>query len=288
MIDRGTFLSGSLAALASSGAPGPGGFRSSVLEIERAMRGTIGVCAVRAGGRLSYREDERFAYCSTFKWILGAAILALVERGAVRLDQQVAYGKSDLVHYAPVTSKHVGAGHLSVGDLCAAMIEVSDNTAANLLESLAGGLPGLRAFTASFGDRTIRFDRPEPALNTNLPGDPRDTTTPLAMSSLLERVFTGPGLSQESRDQLFAWMRAATTGTDRIRASVPAGWSVGDKTGTGDNGAINDVAVVRPPSAVPIYLAVFTSGTGRDSDAHSAAIAAVAKAVFTAWGAPAL
>jgi beta-lactamase class A len=168
---------------------------------------------------------------------------------------------------------------MSVGDLCAATIITSDNTAANLLEPLVGGPAGLQDFVRGLGDQVMRFDRIEPELNSNIPGDPRDTTTPEAMSHLLRSAFENKALSESSLNKLFGWMKAATTGAARIRAGIPVGWEVGDKTGTSYNGATNDVAIIHPPKGDPIYLCVFTDGNRTNTDSHNAAIAKVASLV---------
>jgi beta-lactamase class A len=258
-------------------------FKAKVAAVEAKMRGRLGVFAARGPGGLGYRSDERFAYCSTFKWVLAAAVLRQVEAGKLALEQDVRYGKKDLTPFSPVTTKHVGVGKLSVGELCAATVGVSDNAAANLLEPLVGGRAGLTTFVRGMGDQATRFDRGEPELNDNAPGDPRDTTTPEAMARLLSEAFSGDRLSRSSRDHLGAWMAATSTGDHRIRAGVPAGWRIGDKTGTGDHGAANDVAFLMPPTGATIFLAVFTDGEATDRAAHEAAIAEVARLVVAAF-----
>lgn len=267
--------------LGSAAWAGPG-FDASIAQVETRMQGRIGVFAMRGAETLGHRAGERFAYCSTFKWVLGASVLKRVESGELDLGHLLSYTEKDLISTSPVTSAHVREGHMSVGDLCAATITTSDNTAANLLEPLVGGPSGLQAFVRSLGDPVMRFDRMEPELNSNLPGDPRDTTTPEAMARLLQRVMETDALTKGSRDRLLAWMEATTTGRNRIRAGIPQGWTVGDKTGTSNNGAVNDVAIILPPKGVPIYLCVFTDGDRTDGKAHEAAIAEVAKLVLEA------
>ena len=265
------------------------GFAQRMVEIQQRHGGRIGVSALigdggAASGTLSIQSDDRFAHCSTFKWVLAAAILQGVDQGKFKLGQMISYGKKDLLDYAPVTTEHVAEGRMSLGDLCAAMVEVSDNTAANLVLPLVGGPAGLTAFVRGLGDTETRFDRTEPDLNSNIDKDPRDTTTPAAMSELLRMVFTGTVLKTESLAQLRAWMIACTTGAKRIRASVPAGWIAGDKTGTGENGAVNDVAVIWPPKGSAIFLSIYTSGGKLDDDGRNKVVADIAKLVFDTLG----
>jgi beta-lactamase class A len=250
---------------------------SRMLEIKKRHGGRIGVSALQGTKSVNLDSGERFAMCSTFKWVLAAAILQQVDQGKLSLGKEIAYGQKDLLDYAPVTEAHVGDGKMAIGDLCAAAVELSDNTAANLLLPLVGGPAGLTQFVRGLGDATTRFDRTEPTLNTNVAGDDRDTTTPQAMALLLKTVFTGTVLKPASLDRLKAWMIATSTGQKRIRSVVPAGWTAGDKTGTGENGAVNDVAVIWPDKGDPIFMAIYTSGGTLDAAGREAIVADTAK-----------
>ena len=269
------------------------GFAQRMIEIQKRHGGRVGVSALtgtslagtstanaEANGSLSIQSTERFAMCSTFKWVLAAAILQQVDLGKLKVSQLVKYGKKDLLEYAPVTTLHVSKGEMTIGDLCAAAVSLSDNTAANLLLPLIGGPAGLTAFVRGLGDTVTRFDRTEPSLNSNIDGDEKDTTTPEAMSTLLRTVFTGAVLKPESLKLLKDWMVATTTGNARIRAGVPSGAVVADKTGTGEHNASNDVGVVWLPNKPPVFLSIYTSGGTLDADGRNAVIADISKLVF--------
>lgn len=293
---RGLILAGGAAALAGSSLAGCSekvqkviGFGTRMVEIIKHHGGKVGVsCRIGSAGGdngLNIQSDDRFAMCSTFKWVLAANILQLADGGALKLDQAVKYGQGDLLDYAPVTKANVGKGRMTVAELCSAAVSKSDNTAANLLLPLAGGPAGLTAFVRNLGDAVTRFDRTEPSLNTNTADDERDTTTPSAMTGLLQRVFTTSVLKTDSLATLKDWMVATETGAQRIRAGVPAGYVVGDKTGTGENGACNDVAVIWPPDRDgkpqdPIFLAIYTSGGTLDAAGREQTIADTTKLVF--------
>lgn len=256
-------------------------FATRMVEIEKRHGGRIGVSMLTgtdsSGGTLSIQSTDRFAHCSVFKWVLASALLQAADQGKLSLGQKVAFGKADLLDYAPVTSKRVGEGAMPLLDLCEAMIAWSDNTAANLVLPLIGGPAGLTSFARGLGDEVSRFDRNEPTLNTNTVGDERDTSTPQSMSGLLRTVYTGAVLKPDSLMQLKTWMIGCKTGDARIRAGVPKDWVVADKTGTGDNGAANDVAVLWPPNRQPLFLSIYTSGGTLDSDGRNKVIADVAK-----------
>ncbi|WP_331327064.1 class A beta-lactamase [Methylobacterium fujisawaense] len=231
----------------------------------------------------AYRADARFPMCSTFKALAVAAVLARVDAGRETLDRVVSYGAGDLLSYAPVTRKALeacaGTGRMSVADLCAATLIWSDNTAANLLLADLGGPEALTAWLRTTGDPVTRLDRTEPTLNTALPGDPRDTTTPDAMRATLGRVLLGTVLSPASRARLEAWMVACETGRKRLRAGLPPGWIAGDKTGSGDNGTVNDVAILRPPGRAPILAAVYVTESTASPDTCAAAYAEIGRLI---------
>lgn len=249
--------------------------------LEKEYGGRLGVAALNtADGRLVlHRADERFPFCSTFKMMLSAAILS---REPALLKKRIKYDKSDLVPYSPVTSKHLADG-MTVAELCEATLQISDNAAANLLMKQIGGPAAVTAFARSIGDTEFRQERWETELNTALPGDVRDTTTPLAMAKSLQKLVLGEALPAAPRKQLKDWMLGNTTGATRIRAGVPAGWPVADKTGSGDYGTVNDIAVIWPPGKAPIVLAVYTTQPNKDDKTRPEIHGEVAKIVIEAF-----
>jgi beta-lactamase class A len=266
----------------AAGDPAPG---AELAALERASGGRLGLAALNLadGARLAHRAAERFAMCSTFKLLLAAAVLARIDAGELHDTQLQHYAAADLLPNSAVTHAHVSEGALPLASLVQAVIEVSDNTAANLLLGLIGGPPGYTRFVRTLGDEVTRLDRTETALNSNLPDDPRDTTSPNAMLADLVRVLTGTVLAPASRARLLTFMRDCRTGTARLRAQLPAGWSAGDKTGTGDNGAVNDLAIFWPPGRQPILIACYLSGSRRpvaELNALHARIGALVAAAF--------
>ncbi|TFF39915.1 class A beta-lactamase [Pseudomonas sp. RIT623] len=253
-------------------------------QLEHSAGITLGLWALDTGSgkQLAYRAEQRFAFCSTFKAVLAGAILHRSETDSGLLNRRIAYAAEQLVVYSPITEKHVGAG-MTVAELCAATLQYSDNTAGNLLLEQVGGPAGLTAFARQLGDPTFRLDRNEPTLNTALPDDPRDTTTPLAMGVTLQRLLLGDALAPAGREQLQAWLKGNTTGDARIRAGVPKGWIVGDKTGSGDYGVANDVGIVWPKGRAPWILVVFSRGPQQSSPWNHEPIAAATRLVVQAW-----
>ncbi len=274
--------SGSSAHPVAPSASPPG----SLADIESRIGGRVGVFAIDTGtGRtLAHRENERFAMCSTFKWVLAAAILGMADRSETTLGERIPYGKADLLETAPVTTEHVAEGAMTLEALMQAVVTVSDNTAANLLLAKVGGPAGMTRFFRACGDQVTRLDRDEPDMSVNDPGDVRDTTSPQAMAGLMRTLLCGDVLSRPSRERLLAWMQACKTGRERLRAGLPAGWVVGDKTGTGYNGACNDLAIATPPGRAPILIAAYLSDSDADGDKLEGAHAQIARLVSATLG----
>ena len=250
-------------------------------KVEKDLDGRLGVFALDTadGTQLGYRANERFPLCSTFKVIAASAILAKSMQAVGLMQRRIKYEQSDLVHYSPITEKHVGAG-MAVADLCAAAIQYSDNTAANQLMKILGGPAAVTAFARSIGDTELRLDRWETELNTAIPGDPRDTSTPMAMGHSLYRLALGDALPLEKRQQLQHWLLGNTTGSARIKAGIPPDWKIGDKTGTGDYGTANDIAVLWPPQRSPIIVAIYTTQPKKDAAPRSDVIVAATQVVM--------
>ena len=254
--------------------------------LERANGGRLGFVAhdLGSGRRLTARGDERFVYCSTFKMYLAAATLLRVQRGEERLDRTIAITPEDMTHHAPVTEPAVGKT-LTVLTLMKAVVEVSDNPAANLLLKANGGIEAMRDFYRGIGDQSTTVDRFEPEMN-RLDGD-KDTIQPLQSVANLHRLLVDPAtpLAPESRARLLRWMADSPTGADRIKAGVPAGWRVAHKTGTGGYGPTNDIGVLYPPSGAPVVVAAYYHAARSSSAAaNEAVIAEAVRRALTALG----
>ncbi|HEV8418115.1 MAG TPA: class A beta-lactamase [Candidatus Udaeobacter sp.] len=271
-----------LLLLAASTPGSTSDFASRILSVEQRTGGRIGVAAVDTGSgkRFDYRSEERFPMCSTFKLLAAAAVLKQVDGRQEKLDRFVSYDAKDILEYAPVTKAHLKDGGMTLGALCAAAIEQSDNTAGNLLLDTIGGPIGVTKFVHSIGDEMTRLDRKEPGLNSAIPGDERDTTTPAAMCADIQRLLLDNVLTKSSRHQLEDWLQHNETGTLMIRAGVPKTWTVADKTGRCGNGATNDVAIIRPPGRAPIVVAIYSIGSTSSADDHASTLAEVARATL--------
>lgn len=250
-------------------------------ELEKRSGGRLGwaVLDTATGQRFAHRGGERFPMCSTFKFLAVGYVLHRVDQGKEDLDRSVAFTKKDVVAHSPVTESYAGASGMTLGELCKAAMTESDNTAANLLLASFGGPAGLNEFLVSIGDTKTHLDRTEPALNEAAPGDERDTTTPSAMLENMRRILLGDVLKPSSVATLTDWLIQSETGTAMIRANLPADWKAGDKTGGGDHGTRNDIAIIWPPQRKPILVTAYlTECTLPDAD-RDAILAELGRAI---------
>lgn len=266
-------LAGGLQGCASAG----DGVGAGALEaIEARFGGKLGatILNTRSGRSVSHRGGERFGMCSSFKLALAGIILRQADEGKLSLDTFVPIAQSDMVYFAPVVTKNLARGGMTVGAMAEAAQVFSDNVATNKLLDLIGGPAGFTGQLRALGDTVTRLDRKEPEMMQVSVGDPRDTTSPDAMARTCARLLTTAYLSDASRRTLIGWMEATTTGSKRIRAGLPQAWRSGDKTGTGlaPNGPdrYNDIAITWPaagPNAsVPYIITAFYESPVKSED----------------------
>lgn len=241
-------------------------------ELEEEYDARLGVYALDTGTNqtVSHRDDERFAYASTSKVLSVGAMLQQNE--IEELDQTITFTNDDLVTYSPVTEKHIDSG-MTLRQLSDASIRYSDNTAANLILEQIGGPEGFKEALRQLGDDVTNPERVEPALNEVEPGETQDTSTPEALVSSLQAFTIGDTLPSEKQNLLIDWLKRSTTGDTLIRAGVPEGWEVGDKSGSASYGTRNDIAIIWPPNEDPIFLAVLSSRDQKGAESNDELIA---------------
>lgn len=289
----GTLLGGMIAGLSGpvwaealeTGRPSNGGrhrlVEAGLARIEESVGARLGVAVFdsASGMTTGRRLNERFPMCSTFKLLAAAAILERVDRHEEHLERKVVITPDEVLHYAPVTRERVGGTGMSIAELCEAAVTLSDNTAANLMLASFGGPAQLTAFARRLGDTVTRLDRNEPTLNEDVPGDPRDTTSPAAMLADMRAILLGDVLSPASRAQLLAWLVGNRTGGARLRAGLPEDWRIGDKTGSGERSSTNDIAILYPPERAPIIVTAYLTESDAPAAKREAALAQVGRLV---------
>jgi beta-lactamase class A len=281
LLDRRVLISGVAALVVAQPALAAA---SLFAEIERRAKGLLGVFALdtRSGRTLAYRANTLFPMCSTFKLLLAAFVLWRVDAGQDHLDRRIAYTSADLLDYAPTARAHVAEGAMSLNDLSIAAVELSDNTAANLLLREIGGPAALTAWLRKIGDPITRLDNTEPKLNVWAPGEVHDTTSPAAAVATWRKLLLGDVLTSASRALLINWLQSTTTGLARLRAGLPTDWRIGDKTGSWSDaktGTTNDIAILWPPKGEPIFAAALLTQSKVPLVDREAALADVGRVI---------
>ncbi len=258
-------------------------YQTKFAQLESSVNGRLGIMAINTANnqQLEYRGNELFPFCSTGKVMVVGAILKASESNPQLMLRQLHYSKQDTESsgYAPISGQHIKDG-MSVSALSQAAIAYSDNGAMNQLLQLLGGPQAVTSYARSMGDDKFNLVRSEPQLNSAIPGDIRDTTTPTAMAASLQKLVLESSLMLPQQQLLQQWLKGNTTGDKRIRAGVPQGWIVGDKTGTGDYGTTNDIAVIWPPHAKPIVIVIYFTQDKKDAKPQDEVIAKASKIVI--------
>ena len=239
-----------------------------IQALERQHNALIGVYATNLVSEktVAHRAQDPFAMCSTFKTYASARVLQMAEHGELTLDDKVFVDPAGILPNSPVTETRA-SGEMTLAELCQAALQRSDNAAANLLLNRIGGPPAITAFARSIGDQRSRLDRFEIELNSAVPGDPRDTSTPEALGGGYRALLDGGVLAPLQRLQLQDWMRANQTSS--MRAGLPPGWSTADKTGSGDYGSTNDVGIAYGPAGERVLIAILTRSQAKDPKAEN-------------------
>ncbi|MGX5025300.1 FONA family class A beta-lactamase [Enterobacter sp. UPMP2060] len=268
------------ATLCAQSANAKANIQQQLSELEKNSGGRLGVALIDTAdnSQILYRGDERFPMCSTSKVMAVSALLKQSEIDKNLLAKRIEIKQSDLTNYNPIAEKHLDTG-MTLGELSAATIQYSDNTAMNKILEYLGGPAKVTEYARTIGDKTFHLDRTEPALNTAIPSDKRDTTSPLAMAKSLQTLTLGKALGEPQRAQLVEWLKGNTTGGASIRAGLPTTWVVGDKTGSGDYGTTNDIAVIWPANHAPLVLVTYFTQPQQNAEARKDVLAAAAKIV---------
>ncbi|MGU3500351.1 class A beta-lactamase [Mycobacterium sp. C31M] len=237
-----------------------------IRDLEARHNAFIGVYGVNLDSGLSVRNraGEQFALCSTFKTYAAALVLRRVAEGELSLEKPVFVDPAGIIANSPVTEERAG-GQMTLAELSQAALQRSDNLAANLLLATLGGPRAITDFARSIGDTATRLDRWELELNSAIPGDPRDTSTPEALGSGYRNLLAGDALPPAQRDLLDGWMRANQTSS--MRAGLPPDWTTADKTGSGDYATTNDVGIAYGPGGTRVLLSIMTRTQSADPEA---------------------
>ncbi|MFE9081152.1 class A beta-lactamase BlaIII [Bacillus mobilis] len=251
----------------------------SFAKLEKEYNAKLGIYALDTGTNptVAYHANDRFAFASTSKSLAAGALLR--QNSIEALDERITYKREDLSNYNPITEKHLDTG-MTLKELADASVRYSDSTAHNLILKKLGGPSAFEKILREIGDTVTNSERYEPELNEVNPEETHDTSTPEAIAKTLQSFTLGTVLPSEKRELLVDWMKRNTTGDKLIRAGVPKGWEVADKTGAGSYGTRNDIAIIWPPNKKPIVLAILSNHDKEDAEYDDKLIAEATKIVL--------
>ena len=290
-------------------------------RVSKVAGGVVGASAVHleSGRKVSFHGAEPFPMASTFKIPIAVQLLHRIDAGELKLDQMVELHASDL-HPGSGTLTDLfnkpGVA-LSMRNLMELMLLISDNSATDILLRLAGGPDAVTARMRAIGINGINVNRSTARLIAdwdgvkNLPPesqwtpemwrktldavprdeskkaaeafdkDPRDTSTPGAMTALLSRIWLHDRevMKPASADLLLDILRRCQTGQTRLKGILPEGTEVAHKTGS-IGGTTNDVGIVSlPDNTGHVAIAVFVKASDKPVPSRERAIAEIARTV---------
>ena len=249
-------------------------------KIEADYKANIGVYAIDtdSGKIINYNPSKRFAYCSTHKVFTAAEILR--RYSPEQLQEVIHYAEDDILSYAPVTKEHVDTG-MTLFEICEAAVRFSDNTAANLMINKLGGIENFKLALQDIGDEITNPVRIEPEMNEFVPESTIDTSTPKQMALNLQKYVLGDVLNEEQKQILINWMSNNAITDSLIKAGVPDGYKVIDKSGSGTYGTRNDIAIIYPENGKPIVMAIMTNRNDKFDRYDDKLIAGIANILMT-------
>lgn len=253
-----------------------------IASLERNFDGKIGVYAINTNNNqtIGYRANERFPVQSTMKLIGVAALLKQSQYNKNLLQERIHYSKNDLAPWHPITGKYVNSG-MTLEDLAESAISYSDNVGIDLIMNKLGGPKAVTDFAHSIGNKSFNVTHYDGNLNAN-PLSIKDTATPKDMALSVQRLTLGNILNPSQRTQIVTWMKDNTTGYKRIRAGIPIGWTVAEKTGGGFGsfGVANDIGILWSPYCKPIVLAIYTVQNTKEAKSRDDMVASVTSIIM--------
>lgn len=257
--------------------------QEKIKTLEKSFDGKIGVYAIDTNNNkiVSYRADERFPVQSTMKLMGVAALLKQSDHDKNLLREKIHYTQEDLMPWHPITGKYLTRG-MTFAALAEAAMSYSDNSAIDIIIKKLGGPKSVTDFARSIGDEAFNIEHYEEDLNAN-PKNIQDTSTPKNMAINVQKLTLGNILTQAQQKQLVIWMRNSTTGYQRIRAGVPIGWVVAEKTGGGLGGGYgiaNDIGILWSPLCKPIVLAIYTVQNQQDAKSRDDIVASTTRIIL--------
>lgn len=253
--------------------------------------GSVGVALkhIEKGDTLSYNGTRNFPMQSVYKVHLGIAVLKSIDEGKLSLNQKIRITQSDLLEnsWSPIAEKFPnGNVELTVRELLSYSISQSDNSACDILFRLIGGPSVVDQVIRRSGVEGVSIKNTEAEMHKDWNAQYNNSTTPIAMVSLLDLIQRQRILRAETNTFLINTMSETVTGPKRIKGALPAGVMVAHKTGmsglseTGVRGALNDVGIITLPNGNHLAIAFFVSNTRTENENVERLMATISRLAY--------
>lgn len=265
------------------------------LQIERIVKNKnakVGVAVLSSrGDTLAINGDKHFPMQSVFKFHIGLAMLAQIDKQKFSLKQKIRLKKSQLLAglWSPIREKYPQGTKLRIAEIMEYTISQSDNAGCDALLRLLGGASVVESYFVNnkFEDISIKIN--EEIMQSNWELQFQNWTTPKSANKVLAAFFYNKQrfLTQKSHDFIWKVMRETSTGKNRLKGLLPpetvvahkTGWSGVHKT-TGISAAVNDIGVVFLPNDQHFFISVFVTDSKEDTQTNERIIAEIAKATW--------
>ncbi|MDP3149125.1 MAG: class A beta-lactamase, subclass A2 [Ignavibacteria bacterium] len=265
--------------------------RTLIEQISEKAKGDVGVCLIglENNDTLSFNGNRHFPMQSVYKFPVALAVLTQVDKGMLSLDKKIFVKKKELLPktWSPLREKYPnGNVKISLNELLTYTVSMSDNNGCDILFKLVGGTKMVNDYIHNTGIKDIAIVATEEEMHKNWNVQFTNWCTPIAMCNLLNKFYKGEILSKNSTKYLRRVMEETSTGSKRIKGSLPAGTIVAHKTGSsGSNeegiiGALNDVGIVTLPNGNHLAIVVFISNSSAEENECEKVIAEITKVVW--------
>jgi beta-lactamase class A len=282
----------SLSLLCSFSALAQQPLATQLQQIAGKIKGRVGAFAmvIETGETVSLNADAHYPMQSVYKFPISLAVLQQVDKGTLKLDQQVEVRKNELIPrgHSPIRDAHPNGTTMTLREVIRYNVSESDGSACDVLLRLLGGTSNANKAIHQLGVKDIDIATTEMLQMSDEKVQYRNWATPTAITQLYKIFYTRDVLSPASKALLIKYMTETPTGMNRLKGLLPKGTVVIHKTGTsftieGFTAATNDTGIILLPNGKHLAISVLVSDAYGTTEEKERVIAEIAKACYDNW-----
>jgi beta-lactamase class A len=264
--------------------------QNKIEQIIQSKKANIGfaMLGIENADSLSINGTFHYPMQSVYKFHLALAVLDMVDKAKLNLDQDIYVKKSDLMPdtWSPLRDKYPNGNlNLKLSEILSYTVSQSDNSGCDILFRLIGGTGVANDFIQKQGIKDISIVATEAEMGKDYNIQFKNWTTPIAAVQILKEFYQNKIISESNTNFLYKIMVETTTGTNRLKGQLPEGTKVAHKTGSSgseDNitAAFNDIGIVTLPNGKHYAIAVFITNSKENDEINASIIAEISKAVW--------